>query len=248
MKQPLRRPLPVPVSPAGVPVLTTTASLPGAASVVTAPAPSPVAATMTVAERDDMIARRVAAARGPLGAPGPHGFGLLVPDLAAGDAIRARAIIVDNGAVQEAVLPLTVSRATYRGAEVPMVQVPATAIELHFVPWVGPQESIQYTGKTEVIPWTALELIPDGSDLAIVHVRRSFWQRHKHHILLGGAVVAVGGAVALLSSSSTRDNPGCGCGPSCGCAPCRAKYHGARSNPSRGRRTKSRGRKGSARR
>lgn len=238
MKQPLRRPLPVPVSPAGVPVLTTTASLPGAASVVTSSAPSPVAGTMTVAERDDAIARRVAAARGPLGAAGAHGFGLLVPDLAAGDAIRARAILVDNGAVQEAVLPLTVSRATYQGAEVPMVQVPATAIELHFVP---------YGGDAEVIPWTALELIPDGSDLAIVHVRRSFWQRHKHH-LLGGAVVAVGGAFALLSSSGTRSNPGCGCGPSCGCAPCRAKYHGARSNPSRGRRTKGRGRKGSARR
>lgn len=75
----------------------------------------------------------------------------------------------------------------------------------------------------------------------------TFWQRHKHHIFLGGAVAVAVGAVAMLSGGR-RDNPGCGCGPSCGCAPCRAKWPGPRPNPSRGRRAKGRGRKGGARR
>jgi hypothetical protein len=59
-----------------------------------------------------------------------------------------------------------------------------------------------------------------------------FYERHRTHLLLGGAAVAVGLAAWTLSGD-TRENPSCG--PACGCAPCRARYRG---NPSRTRRSK----------
>jgi len=68
---------------------------------------------------------------------------------------------------------------------------------------------------------------PQASPLA------GFYQRHRTHLLLGGAVVAVGLAVWTLSGDGARDNPSCG--PSCGCAPCRARFRG---NPSRARRSR----------
>lgn len=113
----------------------------------------------------------------------------------------------------------------------PVVLAPGEVVTAQTNAPANPTEGRELQAPTSSTPTEGRALQAPATPPAIAP--RGFFERHKSHLILSGAAVAVGLGVMALScaASAPRENPSCG--PSCGCSPCRARY-----NPSRTRRGK----------
>lgn len=121
----------------------------------------------------------------------------------------------------------------------PVVLAPGEVVTPQANAPARPTEGRELQATTSSTPTEGRELQVPATTPAREAAPQSFVERHKSHLILGGAAVAVGlGVMALSCGSAPRDNPSCG--PSCGCAPCRARHNPSRRSSRRGARRRSR--------